>query len=68
MVTSKKETTRTNGSPVVRRERSVYGEGGPVFLPPRKLSPQAQALLSSPPEGDRVTAYDDIWYLGRPSA
>ncbi len=68
MVTRKKEARRTTAPPVVQRERSVYGEGGPVFLPPRKLSPQAQALLSSPTEGDRVTAYDDIWYLGRPSA
>ena len=67
MVSRKKEATQTT-SPAVRGEPSSYGDGGPVFLPPRKLSPLAQALLSSPAEGDRVTAYDDIWYRGRPGA
>ena len=67
MVSRKKEATQTT-SPATRGERSPYGDGGPVFLPPRKLSPQAQALLSSPAEGERVTAYDDIWYQGRPTA
>ncbi len=68
MSTRDTDTTQTAGSSAVRRDRSAYGEGGPVFLPPRKLSPLAQNLLSSPAEGDRVTAYDDIWYLGRPGA
>lgn len=43
-----------------------YGRGGPVFLPPRQLSPLARTLLSKPFAGERVTAYDDLWYLGRP--
>ena len=68
MVTCEKEATKTTASTAVRPERNAYGEGGPVFLPSRKLSPLAQTLLSSPAEGDRVTAYDDIWYLVRPSA
>ncbi len=39
------------------------GEGGPVFLPRRKPSALGEALLAAT---DRVTAYDDIWFAGRP--
>jgi hypothetical protein len=42
------------------------GQGGPVFLPPRQLSPVARAILSTPAENERVTAYDELWYRGRP--
>ncbi len=49
----------------VNDRRSRLGEGGPVFLPKRKPSALAQALLASAPE--QVTAYDDVWFAGRPS-
>lgn len=48
------------------RHGSDYGDGGPVFVPSRELSPMAQALLSAPAGDERVTAYDELWYLGRP--
>ncbi len=40
------------------------GEGGPVFLPRRKTSALCEALVAAT---DRVTAYDEIWFAGRPS-
>ncbi len=40
------------------------GEGGPVFFPRRKPSALARALLA---QTDRVTAYDELWFAGRPS-
>lgn len=49
----------------VAAERRSLGRGGPVFLPPRKLSPIARAILSTPAETERLTAYDERWYLGR---
>ena len=40
------------------------GEGGPVFFPRRKPSALGRALLA---QADQVTAYDKIWFVGRPS-
>ncbi len=41
--------------------------GGPVFVPRRKPSPLAEALLNQPPvASERVTAYDERWFQGRP--
>jgi len=45
-----------------------YGDGGPVFIPARKLSPLARTLLAGAGDGGRVTPYDEIWYTGRPRA
>ncbi len=56
---------RRRAPELVERRRSRLGEGGPVFLPKRKPSALAQALLASAPE--QVTAYDDVWFAGRPS-
>ncbi len=44
--------------------RRRLGEGGPIFLPRRKTSALAEALLAT---SERVTAYDDLWFAGRPS-
>jgi len=49
----------------VAGRRSRLGEGGPVFLPKRKPSPLAETLLAATAEP--VTAYDDVWFAGRPS-
>jgi hypothetical protein len=40
--------------------------GGPVFLPRRHSSALAHALLSQPWHEERVTPYDEQWFLGRP--
>ena len=40
------------------------GEGGPIFLPRRRPSAFTEKLLS---EAGHVTAYDDLWFGGRPS-
>ncbi len=40
------------------------GEGGPIFFPRRKPSALAERLLA---QTDRVTAYDELWFAGRPS-
>ncbi len=40
------------------------GEGGPVFFPRRKPSALARALLA---QTEQVTAYDELWFAGRPS-
>ena len=63
---SKRDSTPQPETPRRRRGNGSrkLGEGGPVFLPRRKPSPLAQALLV---EADRVTAYDDQWFAGRPS-
>ena len=68
MVMILKDVTETKTAPSHNngKEPGAYGDGGPVFLPPRKLSPLAQTLLAEPVEGDRVTAYDDLWYQRRP--
>ncbi len=39
-------------------------QGGPVFVPQRKPSALAEALLA---DGERVTAYDAKWFAGRPA-
>ncbi len=58
-------TARKNGTGARRgKARRRLGEGGPVFLPRRKRSAFAEALLA---RVDRVTAYDDLWFAGRPS-
>ncbi len=44
--------------------RRKLGEGGPIFFPRRKPSAFAEAMLA---QADRVTAYDDAWFAGRPS-
>ncbi len=41
------------------------GEGGPIFFPRRKPSALAEQMLA---QTDRVTAYDDLWFAGRPSS
>ena len=71
MVTCVKETKTSTSTPAgdARRgngARRGYGDGGPVFIPARKPSPLARALLAGAGEGGRVTAYDEIWYAGRP--
>ncbi len=40
-------------------------QGGPVFVPRRKPSALAEALLAE--DGERVTAYDETWFAGRPA-
>ncbi|MCP3957480.1 MAG: hypothetical protein GY719_06475 [bacterium] len=45
---------------------SRVGEGGPVFLPRRKPSAITEAIMADAVDGDRVTAFDEIWYAGRP--
>ncbi len=69
MVMCSKDAPRAATPPAAEgngaRRRNGYGDGGPVFVPSRELSPLARALLSSPAD-ERVTAYDEIWYLGRP--
>ena len=47
--------------------RSRLGEGGPVFLPRRKPSAIAEALVAGAPDAGPVTAYDDLWFAGRPA-
>lgn len=43
-------------------------QGGPVFLPRRKPSALAQTLLAYAASGtQRLTPYDEEWFLGRPS-
>lgn len=47
--------------------RAPTGQGGPVFLPPRKPSPLARALIASIAGVDnRVTAYDGSGSTSRP--
>ena len=48
-------------------ERPRLGEGGPVFLPRRRPSAFAQELLARD-AAERVTAYDELWFAGRPTA
>ncbi|MCP4654855.1 MAG: hypothetical protein GY856_05480 [bacterium] len=53
---------RSNGG-----RNASLGQGGPVFLPRRKPSRLAQALLVSAASADHsVTAYDDLGLIGRP--
>lgn len=70
MVICRKGTRRSEGAAAGPKGRPSNGhrQGGPVFFPPRKPSPFAQALLAKSVEGSSVTAYDDLWYLGRPRA
>ena len=59
---------RSDGAPQERPHgRSGPGEGGPVFLPRRKPSAIARALLAQGAESERVTAYDELWFAGRPA-
>lgn len=62
----KEPTPRTAVPAGVRPESPGYGDGGPVFVPSRKPSRLARTLLTGAGEGGRVTAYDDLWYAGRP--
>ncbi len=55
---------RQNAEPRRGKARRKLGEGGPVFLPRRKPSAFTEALLA---QVERVTAYDDLWFAGRPS-
>ncbi len=54
------------GAPKARQIKTgrKLGEGGPVFLPRRKPSAFAEALLA---QEKQVTAYDDAWFAGRPT-
>lgn len=70
MVICRKEA-KSNGvreETAERRERTAATrQGGPVFLPPRRPSAFATSLLADDPlAAGRVTAYDEIWYTGRP--
>ncbi len=61
---SNDNSVRKNGTGARRgKARRKLGEGGPVFLPRRKPSAFTEALLVAT---DRVTAYDDLWFAGRP--
>ncbi len=42
-------------------------QGGPVFLPRRRVSSLAKALMNQAATPDRITAYDELWYAGRPT-
>ena len=73
MVICRKVGTRnTPGRPDSRSggdgHAGTYGQNGPVFVPPRKSSPFARTLLARSAEGQSVTTYDELWYLGRPRA
>ena len=61
--------TGRHGNRQARRgtRRRNLGEGGPVFLPRRKPSAFAEQLLASG-AAERVTAYDELWFAGRPIA
>lgn len=48
------------------RSRRTAEQGGPVFLPRRKPSALVEAMMALPDELDRITAYDEQWYAGRP--
>jgi len=37
-------------------------EGGPVFVPSRRLSALGRRLIAATAEQDRLTAYDQNWY------
>ena len=54
----------STGHPTTRPSR--LGDGGPVFLPRRKPSAMAETLLACA-DAEQVTAYDDVWFAGRPS-
>jgi hypothetical protein len=61
------------GSPAVSQSSQTASppEAGPVFVPPRRPSAFARRLLQeSTAEGhadDAVTAYDELWFAGRPT-
>ncbi len=55
---------RPTGTEAQDGKRRKLGEGGPVFFPRRKPSALAEQLLA---QADQVTAYDDLWFAGRPS-
>ncbi len=58
-------TAQSRGSGARRGSvKRKLGEGGPIFLPRRRPSAFAEKLLA---EVDRVTAYDDLWFAGRPT-
>lgn len=43
-------------------------QAGPVFVPPRRPSAFARQLIQeSAGTGDAVTAYDELWFAGRPT-
>ncbi|MDA8017012.1 MAG: hypothetical protein MPN21_06135 [Thermoanaerobaculia bacterium] len=49
-------------------DRPTTPEAGPVFVPPRRPSAFARSLLEETAEtDDAVTAYDELWFAGRPT-
>ena len=68
MVMCRKPSTTHNSRSTSRprRDDTPLGKGGPVILPPRRPSAMALALMAPSAEGNSVTAYDDLWYVGRP--
>lgn len=49
-----------------RRRTLDERNGGPVFPQRRRLSAAARRILETPLENERITAYDEIWFAGRP--
>lgn len=49
-----------------QRRKLEERTGGPVFPRRRRLSAAARQILEVPLETERVTAYDEIWFAGRP--
>lgn len=49
-----------------QRRKLDEREGGPVFPRRRRLSAAARRILETPLENERITAYDEIWFTGRP--
>lgn len=55
------------------RDASSSPEAGPVFVPPRRPSAFALRMMedAAPTEtadgDDAVTAYDELWFAGRPT-
>jgi hypothetical protein len=58
---------RTDRQPQRGERRRRLGEGGPVFLTRRKPSAFAEQLLARD-AAEPVTAYDELWFAGRPTA
>ncbi len=67
MVVCRKSSEDQTAAQQPSLERHVprkLGEGGPVFFPRRKPSALARALMT---QTEQVTAYDEMWFAGRPS-
>lgn len=56
----------TRGASEGRGRRVEDRRGGPVFPVRRPLSAAARQILEAPLDTERVTAYDKIWFTGRP--